>query len=225
MLAGMTSGLQSRNKGHLGRRGVGVEVGRSAALLAVFVALGFGVAACGSGSPKAESNAAGLAISGCSPSGCSSPGASAAADAIAVKFSVCMRSHGVTEFPDPTIGSNGLPSWGPTPNVNGGAPAYTAAQQVCRKDLPSLTQTPAEKAKANAAALKYATCMRSNGEPNFPDPNGQGLIQVNATGALEPSSPAFQKAQTACKSLDNGFDVSVASASASPAPGGAESGS
>jgi hypothetical protein len=142
---------------------------------------------------------------------------------MAVKFSVCMRSQGVAEFPDPTIGSNGLPSWGPTPNVDGGAPAYNAAQKVCKKDLPSLTHTSAEKAKANAAALKYATCMRSNGVPDFPDPNGQGLIQVNATGALEPSSPAFQKAQMACKSLDNGFGVSAASASS--APGGAGSGS
>jgi hypothetical protein len=135
-----------------------------------------------------------------------------------------MRSHGVTEFPDPTVGSNGLPSWGPTPNVNGGAPAYNAAQQVCKKNLPSLRpQTSAEKATANAAALKYATCMRSNGVPNFPDPNGQGLININATGTLEPSSPQFQKAQTACKSLDNGFGVSASSASS--APGGAGSGS
>lgn len=48
--------------------------------------------------------------------------------------------------------------------------------------------------------------MRSNGVPNFPDPNGQGLIQINnATGTLDASSPAFQMAQTACKSLDNGF--------------------
>jgi hypothetical protein len=136
-----------------------------------------------------------------------------------------MRSDGVTEFPDPTIGSNGLPSWGPTPNVKGGAPAYKAAQRVCKKDLPSLTQTSAEKAKADAAGLKYATCMRSNGVPNFPDPNGQGLIQVNVSGALEPSSPAFQKAQMACKGLDDGFGVSVASASASSAPGGAGTGS
>ena len=124
-----------------------------------------------------------------------------------------MRSHGVSGFPDPTIGSNGLPSFGPTPNVNGGAPAYKAARQACKNDLPSLgPHTPAEKATANAAALKYATCMRSNGVPNFPDPNGQGLIQINATGDVEPSSPAFQKAQTACKSLDNGFAEQSSSA-------------
>ena len=67
-------------------------------------------------------------------------------------------------------------------------------------------QTSAEKATANAEALKYATCMRSNSVPNFPDPNGQGVIQIkNATGTLDASSPQFQKAETACKTLDNGF--------------------
>jgi hypothetical protein len=139
-----------------------------------------------------------------------------------VKFSVCMRSHGVTEFPDPTVGSNGLPNFGPTLNVNGGAPVYNAAGRACKKDsLSSLApHTPAAKAKANAEALKYAVCMRSNGVPNFPDPNGQGLIQINnATGVLEQSSPAFQKAEVACKSLDNGFGESAASASS--ASGGA----
>jgi hypothetical protein len=136
-----------------------------------------------------------------------------------------MRSHGVTEFPDPTIGSNGLPSWGPTPNVSGGAPAYKAAQQVCRKDLPSLgPRTPAEKTTANAAALKYSTCMRSNGVPSFPDPNGQGVIQLNVTATLEPSSPQYQKAETACKSLENGF-AEQSSSAVSSASGGAGGGS
>jgi hypothetical protein len=143
---------------------------------------------------------------------------------VAVKFSVCMRSHGVSEFPDPTVGSNGLPSFGPTENVQGGAPVYNAAQQACKNELPSLApRTSAEKATANRAALRYAACMRSNGVPSFPDPNGQGLIQVTAIGTLEPSSPAFQKAGAACKSLDNGFAES--SSSASSAPGGAGSGS
>jgi hypothetical protein len=143
-----------------------------------------------------------------------------------VKFSGCMRSHGVSDFPDPTIGSNGLPSFGPTLNVNGGAPVYKPAQQACKHDLPSIgPHTSAEKAAANAAALKYSTCMRSNGVPNFPDPNGQGLIQINATGTLEPSSPQFQKAEAACKSLDNGFGEQSSAAIASPASGGAGGGS
>jgi hypothetical protein len=137
-----------------------------------------------------------------------------------------MRSHGVSEFPDPTVGSNGLPSFGPTLNVNGGAPVFNAAHRVCKQDLPSLApRTSAEKATANAAARRYSACMRSRGVPNFPDPNGQGLIQIsNATGVLAQSSPAFQKAEAACKGLDNGFGESAATA-ASSASGGAGSGS
>lgn len=135
-----------------------------------------------------------------------------------------MRAHGVTDFPDPTIGSNGLP----TLTINAGdvdpqSPAFRAARQVCKQDLPNLgSQTPAERATATAAALRYATCMRSEGVPDFPDPNGQGLIQA---GNVDASSPQFQKAETACNSLDNGFAQQLGATSASPAPRSAQTGS
>ena len=55
-----------------------------------------------------------------------------------------MRSHGVTDFPDPTVGSNGLPSWTfAAGNVNPQSPAFQAAHQVCKKDLPDLLHTSA----------------------------------------------------------------------------------
>src|SRR5271156_331202 len=99
-----------------------------------------------------------------------------------------MRSHGLSSFPDPTEGSNGLPSWtinaGGSSGLNTGSPQFQAAQHACKNDLPDLgSQTPATKAAADANALKYAACMRSHGEPDFPDPNGQGVIEINnATG-------------------------------------------
>jgi hypothetical protein len=135
-----------------------------------------------------------------------------------------MRSHGLSDFPDPTIGSNGLPNWS---DVDNQAPAYKAADQVCKHDLPDIgPHTSAEKATANAAALKYANCMRSNGVPNFHDPSGQGAIQVNSSTGIDESSPAFQKAETACKSLDNGFgEQSSAATLVSPPSGSAGSGS
>lgn len=53
-----------------------------------------------------------------------------------------------------------------------------------------------------ADEMKLTTCMRSNGVPNFPEPNGQGVIQASG---LDPNSPAFQKAMQACrKVLPNG---------------------
>ncbi len=140
-----------------------------------------------------------------------------------MKYSECVRSHGVDDFPDPTIGSNGLPSW--ALNADNTSSALPAAQRACKKDLPRLgPQTSAEKATANAEALKYATCMRSNGVPNFPDPNGQGLIEINnATGTLDASSPQFENAAMACKRLENGFGE--VSSAAESAPSGAGSGS
>ncbi len=134
--------------------------------------------------------------------------------ALAVKFAACMRSHGVSDFPDPTLGSNGLPSF--TSNESRPPPAFQGARKVCGRDLPSLgLNTPGGKATADAEALRYAVCMRSNGVPSFPDPNGKGVLVIQ-TGDVQPSSPAFQKAQTACKSLDNGFGEAGSSATASP---------
>ncbi|HUA45575.1 MAG TPA: hypothetical protein VMA77_10130 [Solirubrobacteraceae bacterium] len=141
---------------------------------------------------------------------------------MALKFSGCMRSHGLPDFPDPTVGSNGLPSWtlsARTVGANPQSPGFRAARQACGKDLPDLgLQTPVQKATANAEALKYASCMRTNGVPNFPDPNGQGVIQItNATGTLDPSSPQYQKAETACKALENGFGEQSSGAASSAA--------
>ncbi len=58
---------------------------------------------------------------------------------------------------------------------------------------------------------------------DFPDPNGQGLIQINnVTGSLDASSPQFQKAETACNSLDNGFAEQLGATQASPESGSAQ---
>jgi hypothetical protein len=136
-----------------------------------------------------------------------------------------MRSHELSDFPDPTVGSNGLPNF--RMNVSGNSdldpnsPQYQAAHKACKKDLPNLLpQTPAGKASANADALKYAVCMRSHGEPDFPDPNGQGIIQVkNATGILDQNSPQYLEAADACQSLDNGFGEQFGSSSGPPNAG------
>lgn len=140
----------------------------------------------------------------------------------ALKYSACMRAHGLSNFPDPTEGSNGLPSWtihaGESSGLNTGSPQYQTAQHACKNDLPNLgSQTPAAKASADANALKYVTCMRSHGEPDFPDPNGQGVIEINnATGILNPNSPQYMKAQTACRKLDSGFEMQGSAKSTSP---------
>jgi hypothetical protein len=48
--------------------------------------------------------------------------------------------------------------------------------------------------------LRFAECMRSHGVPSFPDPSGQG-IHIGPGSGIDPSSPAFKAAQSACGKL------------------------
>ncbi len=52
---------------------------------------------------------------------------------------------------------------------------------------------------------KFSACMRRNGVPNFPDPNGQGELSIGPSSGINPRSPKFQSAQLTCgKLLPNG---------------------
>ena len=78
---------------------------------------------------------------------------------------------------------------------NGGAPSSGSAGGQPRSGFAIQTGNPQK-------ALKLAECMRANGVANFPDPNGQGLIQGSG---IDPNSPQFQKAQQKCaKNLGGG---------------------
>ncbi|HEY2200386.1 MAG TPA: hypothetical protein VGH56_00750 [Solirubrobacteraceae bacterium] len=44
-------------------------------------------------------------------------------------------------------------------------------------------------------ALRFSECMRANGAPSFPDPNGQGVIEGSG---IDLGSPHFEKASQAC---------------------------
>ena len=56
-----------------------------------------------------------------------------------------------------------------------------------------------------ADLLKFATCMRSHGVPNFPDPSTSATAGLEFRGVVfpvgpdfDPQSPAFKQAQAAC---------------------------
>ena len=54
-------------------------------------------------------------------------------------------------------------------------------------------------------AVKFAACMRKNGVPQFPDPNASGNLTIDAVAngsGLDTSSPAFEQAMSACKTLE-----------------------
>jgi hypothetical protein len=62
-----------------------------------------------------------------------------------------------------------------------------------------------------AQALKFSACMRSHGEPNFPDPeissSGGGTsvrLRVTPSSGIDPGSPTFKAAQQACRAFAPG---------------------
>lgn len=50
----------------------------------------------------------------------------------------------------------------------------------------------------SAELLKYSECMRTKGFPDFPDPSGNGGLQLNVGSAMNPSNPAFRRASKLC---------------------------
>ena len=54
----------------------------------------------------------------------------------------------------------------------------------------------------NAAdGAKFSACMRKHGVTNFPDPDAQGVITFGSGRGIDPSSPSFQSARSACEKL------------------------
>jgi len=64
-----------------------------------------------------------------------------------------------------------------------------------------------------AGTLALSRCMRANGVPDFPDPDSQGSIQFN-TGAIDPNSPQFDRAQEECARYASGGQAPDAARSA-----------
>lgn len=129
-------------------------------------------------SPTARPAAAIIAVSGlvllvcgCGGGGSSSTTSAASAEANgAVAFSRCMRSHGVSSFPDPNS-SGQIPKDKVIPLAS--SPQFRVAQRACQHLLPNAsapTDTHAEVQAALSGMVRFAACMRSHGVQNWPDP-------------------------------------------------------
>jgi hypothetical protein len=53
----------------------------------------------------------------------------------ALKYVACMRAHGLPNFPDPQVSSQGIEFSGP-PGVGPNSPVFQAAMRACKKLLP-----------------------------------------------------------------------------------------
>ncbi len=146
----------------------------------------------------------GLAVlaAGCGGSKGPDVARSGSSKAQALAYSRCMRSHGVSDFPDPTTPAGGGVAFqidgGPGSDLNQNNRTFKAASQACRGLLPGGQQAARMPTPNIAAELTWARCLRSHGVPSFPDPNNQGAFD---SSKFDPNSPAFRSASNACKSL------------------------
>jgi hypothetical protein len=162
------------------------------------------VAGCGDGSASPGVASVGSTMT---TTTASSPalGNSGVSTAGALAYARCMRSKGLSDFPDPNAqgGFDDLPS-----NISFNSSRFIAANKLCQSLNGGGHQLSlAGEEQIEARGLKCAQCMRSHGEPNYPDPtfklSGGGITeqQGSSSRALNARSPRFQAAQRACQQV------------------------
>lgn len=124
-----------------------------------------------------------------------------------VGFVQCLRSHGVTNVPDPTATSgrgfkNAIES-------DQRSPAFQSAYKACQHLLPGggpSTRTAAQSREQTAALLAFARCMRSHGFPRFPDPMSSGQLthEMIASAGINLHQPAVLQVGDACAGVTHG---------------------
>ncbi|HUA43971.1 MAG TPA: hypothetical protein VMA77_02010 [Solirubrobacteraceae bacterium] len=126
-----------------------------------------------------------------------------------VRFADCMRSHGVSNFPDPTNPRAFKQAMNPNDQAS---PAFGSAVTTCQHLLPNGGQrtqgqsAPPSQAQI-AAELAFARCIRSHGFPRFPDPNSSGDLshEMLAAAGINLQQPAVVQAADACVGVAHGF--------------------
>ncbi len=114
-----------------------------------------------------------------------------------VRYSDCMRSHGVSNFPDPSPGG-GFDVRGLGAETD--TPALISAQHACASLQPGGAPPRITGAQLAEMATK-ARCIRQHGFPSFPDPTlvaGDGGVEDNLPLGWNPEAPAVITARKAC---------------------------
>jgi hypothetical protein len=123
-----------------------------------------------------------------------------------------MRSHGVTNFPDPGAGGGGIKLQAGS-GINPFSPAFKTARASCSHLLPGGgpgAQHPTK--QLIAQTLQVSECMRRHGVSGFPDPTltppsspagysileNRGGVILAVPNTINPESPVFMQASAAC---------------------------
>lgn len=152
-----------------------------------------------------------LLTTGCGGSSTTAATTTSSASNGAFAYARCMRSHGVTNFPDPSTGGgidkqavvSALQAVGHSKadaaqtaciHVNGGSPGTGQSA--------SATQSQAR----TSAMLAFARCLRRRGLANFPDPTPSGQLtrEMIANSGINLHQPAVAQVADACVNVTHG---------------------
>lgn len=138
-------------------------------------------------------------ISGCGSSapasGSGEDTSTATAHHKAVQFAGCIRSNGVSEFPEPDASGQfayGIPSY--SSPLNPSSAAWQHAIGACKSLEPAEFMPTSFTPSQLAARLRFAQCVRASGVSSFPDPTPHGpLVDVQGAESIPGLHAAIQK--------------------------------
>lgn len=147
-----------------------------------------------------------VAATACGGNSSSDPGAASAHPTGALAFSRCMRSHGVSSFPDPNS-TGQIPKEQVIPLAS--SPQFRVANRACQHLLPSTgpRTTHAEVQAALSGMVRFAACMHSHGVQNWPDPTvdrshpGDPRPVFDLHSVVDPTAPRISTDIRECQHL------------------------
>jgi hypothetical protein len=125
----------------------------------------------------------------------------------AVKFAECMRSNGVSAFPDPPAsGELTIDGIANGSSLDTNTPAFTKGISACKDLEPPGFMGQKATPQQMDARLEFAQCMRGNGVPDFPDPTASGPLidttRVPSLAGTDPrNDPLFNAAIHTCRNF------------------------
>ena len=110
-----------------------------------------------------------------------------------VAFAQCVRSHGVSNYPDPD--KRGVIPKESLHQLGVSSSQFQLAQNACQHFLPNGGNGPdqAQLQQVRALGLRFAQCMRNHGVA-LPDPDSSGRIPDPASAGIDQGSPQFEAA-------------------------------
>ena len=150
-----------------------------------------------------------LIAAGCSGAPADNGGRKATHRDKAVRFSECMRAHGIKEFPDPdAAGELTIDAIANGTSLDTSGAAFEHAMSACRDLEPPGFTGHERNAQEQDKALRFAQCIRANGVKDFPDPaRGEPLVDTrripstDRPGGMSILNAAMQKCGDALTGL------------------------